>query len=357
MGTKTKWFRRRGKCRRRCGALGVECECGIIYLAERHCGQALFDCLDTTDEKIAEIRRREIHIAVEKGEYQVWKTKFDLAVQESFGVLTAGKAASTRRNYRVSLYKHLIPQFGEMRLAEIGSAELRKYKELREDEGCGQVVLGRELWLVRWLLRRYGRDLAPLREPFRRPHKPIDRFPTVDEIRLITDGIQSVKYRAVALVAAFSGIRKVDLFALRWGDIDLKSRFIHLRQVKTGRWVRVPLNDLIIDALGTLPRGIGDTRVFDGGTIPTLDYHWSRAKKAVGLHWVRFHDLRHFYLSFLANQGVHPLQLKNLAGHTSLKSTERYMHSTDQALLDAVEPFNIAKTLPSPTAGKRKTVK
>jgi len=41
---------------------------GVLYLQERHCGVLLNDCLHTTDERIAERRRREIHIAVERGE-------------------------------------------------------------------------------------------------------------------------------------------------------------------------------------------------------------------------------------------------------------------------------------------------
>ena len=56
MGNKTKYFVRRGKR-------------GVLYLQERHCGVKLSDCLGTTDERIAEVRRREIHISVERGDY------------------------------------------------------------------------------------------------------------------------------------------------------------------------------------------------------------------------------------------------------------------------------------------------
>ena len=78
MKTKRKYFVRRGKR-------------GVIYLQERHCGLRLGDCLHTTDEGIAEIRRREIHIAVERGYYENRKTSFAEAVKEWFPKILRGK--------------------------------------------------------------------------------------------------------------------------------------------------------------------------------------------------------------------------------------------------------------------------
>ena len=164
MGTKQKYFRRRGKR-------------GVIYLAERHCGVLLSDCLHTTDERIAELRRREIHISVERGEYRAGKVSFEQAVKESFDALVDGKAESTRRNYESSFRIHLVPWFGKARLTQIDTAELVQYKRAREAKGAGEGLLKQELWLARWVLKRYGRKVEPCREPYKKPHKPVDRFP------------------------------------------------------------------------------------------------------------------------------------------------------------------------------------
>ncbi|MCH7650670.1 MAG: site-specific integrase [Nitrospinae bacterium] len=326
METKNKYFRYRGKRR-------------IIYLQERHCGYLLKDCLGTTDEQIALIRRREIHIAVERGEYKSWKKTFEVAIDESFPAMVAGKAASTRKSYRVSVYNHLVPWFTGVRLSDIGRAEMSEYKTMREDQGIGEVGMKRELWLLCCLVRRYGRELMPLREAYRHPHRPVDHFPEEAEVLSICGAISNIMYRAVALTSAYSGIRRGDVLQLRWAAIDFASGFIRFRQQKTGRWIRSPLHPKLIDAINLMPRGLGNVRVFPGATGPGLEYHWQKAKQAVDLKWVRFHDLRHFYLSFLSNAGVHPLQLKDLGGHTSIKSTERYVHSSDQSLKDAVQVF------------------
>ena len=82
MGTKRKYFRRKGKR-------------GVIYLSERYMGIQLWDCLDTTDERIAEIRRREKHIQIERGDYQKSKTTFGEAVDYALPGLLKGKARRT----------------------------------------------------------------------------------------------------------------------------------------------------------------------------------------------------------------------------------------------------------------------
>ena len=118
MERKQKYFRRKGKR-------------GIIYLQERYCGVRLCDCLGTTDEKIAEIQRREIHISVERGEYINWKLSFCDAVRESFEALVAGKAIKTRANYEAAFRVHLVPWFGKVRLSEIDTIDLLGYKRAR----------------------------------------------------------------------------------------------------------------------------------------------------------------------------------------------------------------------------------
>ena len=346
MGTKTKWFRRRGKCRKRCRELGILCECGVIYLAERHCRVMLNDCLGTTDEKIAEIRRRDIHIAVERGDYQSGKILFKDAVRELFEDLVTGKAAKTRANYESLLRLHILPWFGQAPLSVIETGDLVKYQRHRENkDGAGEVMLRQELWLVRWVLKHYGRVVEPAGEPYRKPHKPVDRFPEEAQVLAITGKIRSVLYRAVSLTAAYSGLRKGDTLRLRWSMFDFPGGFIRFRQKKTGRWTRVPLHEKLIEAVSLVPRGLGDAPVFPGATVHGLNDHWSRAREKAGLDWVRFHDLRHFYCSYLASKGIDLGRIKELVGHKSIKSTERYAKYSDQALKDAVEPF-VAKPLP-----------
>lgn len=341
MGTKNKYFRPRGKCisEPTCEELKrKECICPrVLYLDERHCGVKLSDCLHTTDKKIAEIRRREIHIAVERGDYSNYKYKFADIVDEFLDRITCGLAESTKNHYHLIFSSHLIPWFGEARLIDICQNDLLEYKLARESKGVGQVALTQEMWLFRKLLAFKGITIKPLTDGFKKPASVIDRFPTEPEVLSIIDET-SDHVKPAFLCMAYSGLRKGDCLGLTWDSIDFRSGFIRHRQKKTGIITRAPLHEILLDIFSMVPRGVGKTKVFKL-TRRQLDYAWDNARNKVNLSWVRIHDLRHFYLSHMANSGVDMGRLKELAGHKSVKTTQRYVHFSDESLKEATSIF------------------
>ena len=268
MKTKRKYFVRRGKR-------------GVIYLQERHCGLKLGDCLDTTDERIAEVRRREIHIFVERGDYENRKLKFADIAGTFFEDVTRGRSLSTGISYGIAFDKHLIPWFGEALLCDIQQNDLLEYKRARESQGASEVTLKREMRLFRKLMESKGIIIKPLKEAFIKPAVMIDRFATEPEVLSIIDQTKG-EARAVFLVFAYSGLRKSDCLSFKWSDVDFKSGFIKRRQKKTGKIARIPLHEKLLDGLSMVTRGVGDTPIFKL-TIRILDYHWVDARAKVGL--------------------------------------------------------------------------
>jgi len=334
METKQKYFRRRGKR-------------GVIYLQERHDGTLLNDCLNTTDAKIAEIRRREIHISVERGDYLNFKVKFKTGADDFVKEITRGSSDNTKRIYRTVFEKHLTPRFGEARFGDIKQSDLLEYKRFRETQGAGQVALTHEMWLFRRYTASKGVIIKPIKDGFVKPAVTVDRFPTEPEVLAIIEQTKG-EQKAAFLVLAYSGLRKRDCLAVQWNHIDFQTGFIKKRQKKTGKLVRIPLHEKLLEALARIPRGVGETPVFRC-TAKSLDYHWVRARKKVDLEWVRIHDLRHFYASFLASRKVATALIGEILGHRDLKSTARYAKFDDQSLHDAVSVFDkksVAKSLP-----------
>ena len=162
METKHKYFRRRGKRE-------------VIYLQERHCGVSLNDCLGTTDEKIAEIRRREIHIAVERGEYELRKTSFRDAVSEVKSDLFLGKSESTKENYESFFKNHLIPWFGKACLPDIEDKDLVNFKRVSESKGYSERTIKTAIWLVGAVLGKYNISLKVPKETYLKPEKTFFR--------------------------------------------------------------------------------------------------------------------------------------------------------------------------------------
>jgi integrase len=94
----------------------------------------------------------------------------------------------------------------------------------------------------------------------------------------------------VAIVAAGTGLRPEELFALEWRDIDRKASVVHVRRAyargrlkewgKTERSRRrVPLRQRVLDALGNVPRRLDLPLVFSAAKSAYVDLHNFRARE------------------------------------------------------------------------------
>lgn len=147
-------------------------------------------------------------------------------------------------------------------------------------------------------------------------------------------------------VAAYAGLRRGELVALRWRDVDFAGSKItvrralsgdtELRSTKSRRFREVPLPDQAAGALDRLSqRGefVGpDDYVFANRLGRRLDpsalrRRFERARDAAGLEPLRFHDLRHTYGSLLVAGGIDLVSVKAAMGHSRITTTERYLHA------------------------------
>ena len=71
--------------------------------------------------------------------------------------------------------------------------------------------------------------------------------------------------------------------------------------------------------------------------ISRIRHEWRAALKKSGIPKLRFHDLRHTALSRLIEKGEDIETVRDLAGHASLKTTQRYLHSNNRRKKIAVE--------------------
>ena len=206
MGTKKKYFVRRGKR-------------GVIYLQERHCGLKLGDCLQTTDERIAEIRRREIHISVERGDYENRKTSFTEAVKEQLPKMLKGKSENTKERYKICLDKHLLPWFQDAMITDILPHDLLEYKETRENQGAGESALTIEIFLLRSVLKANNLDLKLPKLSWVKPKAKVERFLTEPELLSILSYLKG-ESKAIANFLAYSGLRISDGLSIKWSSFD-----------------------------------------------------------------------------------------------------------------------------------------
>jgi len=147
--------------------------------------------------------------------------------------------------------------------------------------------------------------------------------------------------RGIMLMALYTGMRRGELFKLRWEDIDFDRGFIRIVGPKGGTDQTIPLNTAARKVLEAHPRT--SEYVFpgeDGGQRVTIQKALRRVRAAAGLPatFRPLHGLRHAFASRLASSGqVDMYTLQKLLTHKSPVMTQRYAHLRDEALRKASE--------------------
>ena len=181
-------------------------------------------------------------------------------------------------------------------------------------------------------------------------------FLTREEAATLIEAVDQKAPHLVDLIdlAIQTGTRKAELLRLEWDRIDWANNEIILEaeHTKSARPRRVPLN---ASARSVLIRRAG-VRSECCPATPWVFFHITRLRnsevgdrikdvktamrsacKRVGLKGVSFHTLRHTCASWLGQMsGVEALTIRDLLGHSSITMTDRYMHSDQADIHEAV---------------------
>jgi len=143
-------------------------------------------------------------------------------------------------------------------------------------------------------------------------------------------------------LALFSGMRRGEIFKLKWDDIDFRRGFINLTDPKGGKDQTIPLNDSARAVLESIERDDTEPWVFPGRFpgkhLTDCRDSFARIAKAAEFPpgFRPLHGLRHVYASMLASSGqVDLYTLQKLMTHKSPMMTQRYAHLRDEALKKA----------------------
>lgn len=133
---------------------------------------------------------------------------------------------------------------------------------------------------------------------------------------------------ALIRLAFTTGLRRGNLTALRWRDVDLDAATVSVARTKNGRPMVVPIPAVVVEELRRLPHPSPDSLVFEGrkGRPHGFRKLWVKACNEAGLPGRNFHQLRHGTATALAKAGVNQASLMAALGHRTLSASARYMH-------------------------------
>ncbi|MBI2834773.1 MAG: site-specific integrase [Acidobacteria bacterium] len=149
----------------------------------------------------------------------------------------------------------------------------------------------------------------------------------------------------IVLLALHTGLRRGELLALRWADVDLVAARVTVRgeAAKSGQTRHVPLNVTAAAALATWRAAMNpDTSeaiVFpgaDGAALADIKKAWGALRNAAHIEHFRFHDCRHDFASKLVMAGVDLNTVRELLGHADIKMVLRYAHLAPEHMRAAV---------------------
>ncbi len=277
----------------------------------------------------------------------------------------------TLRPSTVKLYESicrvwLVPHFQHEDLADVvHPARLAKLTaELHAEIAAGAIapkwaneVIGCLSSMLRTAAEWGYIDAAPKLRKFEARPPAVDWYTAAESTRWLST-CREVRpgWWLLFLVGFRTGLRIGELYALRWGDVEIDRRRLHVRRSttvgatyadgkvrrleattlpKSGRERIVPLPP---DALAALAGCVGpaDGLVFGVGR-DDAKYPWEAVCKASGLRDIGLHGMRHTFASQLVAAGVSLQRVQVLLGHASIDVTQRYAHLAPSDLVGSTD--------------------
>jgi integrase len=164
-----------------------------------------------------------------------------------------------------------------------------------------------------------------------------DRWLTPEEeTRLLDNATNPQWLRPLLVTALHTGMRRGELLALMWGDIDFGKGLIRVERSKNGEKRSIPASATVQNVLRVIKIRSMAGRVFPP-SIRSVREAFEAALVRAGIGDFHFHDLRHTFATRLVQNGVDLYKVKQLLGHKTLSMTQRYAHHYPESLRSSVE--------------------
>ena len=306
-------------------------------------------------KKLAEQVLKDVHVKIAKGEYlgvyDEKKILFEDFSQQYLAYSKTNKAESTyQRRDKVSV-GHLITAFQGRYLFDIPARMIEKYKAKRLGK-VAPATVNRELSCLKHMYTKANewgylkinpvKSVKLLKEPPGRL-----RYLRPDEVKKLLDACRGY-LRSIVITALNTGMRKGEILALCWNDVDLENRKVTVKKTKSNEIRVIPINQTLYHELSNLSHGSDGEYIFSNGNghrFGDIKKGFSLALKRAEIEDFHFHDLRHTFGSHLVMQGIDLKTVQQVMGHKEIKTTMRYSHLSPEYVQEAMERLDNVWTL------------
>lgn len=188
-----------------------------------------------------------------------------------------------------------------------------------------QIINSLKLY-YKYILNKSNLNLSKIERP-----KKNKKLPNIIDSNLIINKINSIynlKHKCILSLMYSCGLRVSEVLNLKISDIDSKRMIIKINGSKNNKDRLVPINNKLIILLRKYYVNYKpNIYLFNGKN--TLKYSYSSCNKIVKKHLgdkYSCHTLRHSCFTHLLEIGINIKIIKELAGHSNIKTTEMYTH-------------------------------
>jgi integrase len=264
------------------------------------------------------------------------------------------KRPTTFLSYETVVRIYLKPGLGTKLLARLSVSDVQRHLDSQLDAGRSVRTVQKQRMVLSAALTRAMHEELLMRNVAHHVELPAwrrkDITPwTADQLQVFLTAARPDPFYPAFLLLALYGLRRGEVLGLRWCDIDVASKRLHIRQqlqrydgqqhlgpAKTDAGQRdLPLLEAVSDALLSMPGAEADsarlifTTKFDnpieGGNLLRA---FTRISTACDLPRITLHHLRHTAATLLKNTGVPARDVQLILGHSHISTTQQiYQHA------------------------------
>ena len=300
--------------------------------------------LKVTNKEHAEAQAQEIYDLIREGNYtaliELERNKHTTFADflEKFREDFDGWDKSTWRG-SAGIISHLTKAFGDLPINAITPRQLEGYLAHRQDQGLKPSTRNRYVSALRTLFRKAKEwgfishnpaDAIKTKKAQQRPIKALTREELEKLLRALPERV-----RNVTTLAAFTGMRRGEIEALKWGDVDMKERTLTIAKSKNKKPRTLYMTARVYDLITQLrPANLPHPELQVLGSAD-ISRQLHRAGVESGIGHVHMHMLRHTFATLMRDEGVPLDRIMEALGHSSMDMVLRYAKARPQQLKEA----------------------